>query len=54
MPACACWRFSMFTNMGCGLQDETLSHAHTLGVAQAAAPVAAVPLLEAVVADLEV
>ena len=44
--------FSMFTNMGCGLQDETLSHAHTLGVAQAAAPLAA-DLLEAVVGSLE-
>jgi purine-nucleoside phosphorylase len=44
--------FSMFTNLGCGLQAEVLSHAHTLGVAQAAAPVA-VDLLEAVVAGLE-
>lgn len=44
--------FSMFTNMGCGLQDESLSHAHTLGVAQAAAPRSA-DLLEAVVASLE-
>lgn len=43
---------SMFTNMGCGLQAEPLSHAHTLGVAQAAAPLAA-DLLEAVVASLE-
>ena len=43
--------FSIFTNMGCGLQSEPLSHAHTLGVAQAAAPVA-VALLEAVIAAL--
>ena len=27
---------SMFTNMGCGLEDEALSHAHTLAVAKAA------------------
>ena len=27
---------SMITNMGCGLEDEALSHAHTLAVAQAA------------------
>ena len=27
---------SMFTNMGCGLEDEALSHAHTLAVAEAA------------------
>jgi purine-nucleoside phosphorylase len=27
---------SMFTNMGCGLEDEALSHGHTLAVAQAA------------------
>lgn len=44
---------SMFTNMGCGLQTETLSHANTLGVAQAASATA-VPLLEAMIADLEV
>lgn len=44
--------FSMFTNMGCGLQSEPLSHANTLGVAQAAAPQSA-DLLEAVVASLE-
>jgi purine-nucleoside phosphorylase len=25
---------SMFTNMGCGLEDEALSHGHTLAVAQ--------------------
>jgi len=43
---------SMFTNMGCGLQSQPLSHANTLGVAQAAAP-AAVPLLEAMIAALE-
>ncbi len=45
--------FSMFTNMGCGLEDEALSHAHTLGAAQAASG-QAVPLLEAVIAALEV
>ncbi len=44
--------FSLFTNMGCGLQAEPLSHAHTLGVASAAAPVAAA-LLESVIAALE-
>ncbi len=44
--------FSLFTNMGCGLQAEALSHAHTLDVAGAAAP-AAVALLEAVIAALE-
>ncbi len=27
---------SMFTNMGCGLEDEVLSHGHTLAVAMAA------------------
>ena len=27
---------SMLTNMGCGLEDEALSHGHTLAVAQAA------------------
>jgi purine-nucleoside phosphorylase len=43
---------SMFTNMGCGLQSQALSHANTLGVAQAAAP-AAVPALEAMIAALE-
>ena len=44
---------TMFTNMGCGLQAESLSHANTLGVAQAASATA-VPLLEAMIADLEV
>ena len=44
--------FSLFTNMGCGLQAETLSHAHTLGVAGAAAPVAA-GLLASVISALE-
>lgn len=44
--------FSLFTNMGCGLQAEALSHAHTLGAADAAAPMA-VRLLEAVIASLE-
>jgi len=44
---------SMFTNMGCGLEAEPLSHAHTLATAQAAAA-QAVPLLEAVIGALEV
>jgi purine-nucleoside phosphorylase len=43
---------SMITNMGCGLEDEVLSHAHTLAAAQAA-QASALPLLEAIVADLE-
>jgi purine-nucleoside phosphorylase len=43
---------SMFTNMGCGLEAESLSHAHTLATAQAAGG-RAVPLLEAIVAALE-
>lgn len=42
---------SMFTNMGCGLETEGLSHAHTLATAQAAGA-RAVPLLEAVIAGL--
>ena len=42
---------SMFTNMGCGLEAEGLSHAHTLATAQAAGE-RAVPLLEAIVAGL--
>jgi purine-nucleoside phosphorylase len=42
---------SMFTNMGCGLEPESLSHAHTLAMAQAASE-QAVPLLEAVIADI--
>jgi purine-nucleoside phosphorylase len=44
---------SMITNMGCGLQDENLSHAHTLARAQAAGA-RAVPLLHAIVEALEV
>lgn len=44
--------FSLITNMGCGLQAEALSHANTLGVAEAAAP-RAVGLLEAAIASLE-
>jgi purine-nucleoside phosphorylase len=42
---------SMFTNMGCGLEAETLSHEHTLATARAASD-HAVRLLEAVVARL--
>jgi len=44
---------SMITNMGCGLHDENLSHAHTLANAQAAGA-RAVPLLHAIVEALEV
>lgn len=44
---------SLITNMGCGLHDEKLSHAHTLASAQAAAA-RAVPLLHAIVEALEV
>ncbi len=44
---------SMLTNMGCGLSDENLSHAHTLANA-AQAGVRAAALVEAIVADLEV
>ena len=44
---------SMFTNMGCGLESEQLSHEHTLAVAQQSAA-RAVALLDAVVAALEV
>jgi len=44
---------SMFTNMGCGLEAESLSHAHTLATAQAAGD-HAVPLLEAMIAALEI
>jgi purine-nucleoside phosphorylase len=44
---------SMITNMGCGLEDQVLSHAHTLAVAQEA-QARAVPLLEAIVGALEV
>ncbi len=43
---------SLLTNMGCGLDDEHLSHAHTLAAARAASG-SAVPLLEAVIAALE-
>lgn len=43
--------FSLLTNMGCGLQAEALSHAHTLAVAGDSAP-RAVALLEAVIAAL--
>lgn len=43
---------SLITNMGCGLDNATLSHAHTLAVAQAATA-RAIGLLEAVVAGLE-
>ncbi|HEU5295893.1 MAG TPA: purine-nucleoside phosphorylase [Burkholderiaceae bacterium] len=43
---------SMITNMGCGIEDEALSHAHTLAVAQSA-QARAVPLLEAIVGALE-
>ena len=43
---------SMITNMGCGIEDEALSHAHTLAVAQGA-QARAVPLLEAIVGALE-
>ena len=42
---------SMITNMGCGLEDEALSHSHTLAVAQGA-QASAVPLLEAIVGEL--
>jgi purine-nucleoside phosphorylase len=44
---------SLFTNMGCGLDAQHLSHAHTLAAAQAAGA-RAVPLLEALIAALEV
>lgn len=44
---------SMFTNMGCGLEAESLSHGHTLATAQRAGA-QAVPVLEAIVAALEV
>ncbi len=43
---------SMITNMGCGLHDEQLSHAHTLASAQAAGA-RAVPLLHGIVEALE-
>lgn len=44
---------SMITNMGCGLHQEHLSHAHTLASAQAAGA-HAVPLLHAIVEALEI
>jgi purine-nucleoside phosphorylase len=43
---------SLITNMGCGLEDEVLSHAHTLATAHTAGA-RAVQLLEAVIAELE-
>jgi purine-nucleoside phosphorylase len=42
---------SMFTNMGCGLEDESLSHGHTLAVAQQGGP-AAVDFVEALLPAL--
>ena len=44
---------SLITNMGCGLDAQVLSHAHTLAAAQSAGA-DAVALLEAIVAGLEV
>ncbi len=44
---------SLFTNMGCGLDGEVLSHAHTLAAAQAAGA-HAVPFLEALLGALDV
>jgi len=44
---------SLITNMGCGLDDEALSHADTLAAAQSGGA-SAVQLLEAIVAGLEV
>jgi purine-nucleoside phosphorylase len=44
---------SLFTNMGCGLDAEALSHSHTLAAAQAAGA-RAVQLLDAVVTALEI
>lgn len=43
---------SMMTNMGAGMEAETLSHAHTMATAQAASA-RAVALLQAIVAQLE-
>lgn len=43
---------SMITNMGCGLSDEKLSHAHTLASAEAAAD-AALRLMTALLPRLE-
>jgi purine-nucleoside phosphorylase len=45
--------FSLLTNMGCGLAQEQLSHAHTLEVARNSSD-HAVRLLAAVIAGLEV
>jgi purine-nucleoside phosphorylase len=42
---------SMFTNLGCGLEDEALSHGHTLAVAQQGAA-AALRFIEALVPAL--
>jgi purine-nucleoside phosphorylase len=42
---------SMLTNMGCGIEDEALSHGHTLAVAQAASG-AAVDFLQALLPAL--
>jgi purine-nucleoside phosphorylase len=44
--------FSLITNMGCGLADEPLSHAHTIEVGAAAAA-RVVPWLESLVGSLE-
>ena len=44
---------SLITNMGCGMADEALSHAHTLAAAQSAGAGAA-QLLEAIVAGLDI
>ncbi len=44
---------SLFTNLGCGLDGEALSHAHTLAAAQAAGA-HAVPFLEALIGALDV
>jgi purine-nucleoside phosphorylase len=44
---------SMITNMGCGIEDEALSHAHTLATAKSGGA-NAVQLLEAIVAALEI
>ncbi len=43
---------SLLTNMGCGIDAQALSHAHTLAAARAAGA-HAVPLLEALIAALE-
>ena len=44
---------SLMTNMGCGLEDEALSHAHTLATASSAGA-RAVQLVEAITAALEI